>query len=115
MRKAFFILISIFPILSFACMPPTPSEIMVGKIDTLTKSGNEVFLHFKKYDFPFRTNPYVSPLTWQWRNYSDTKFPDIDTGAIIIALSDAQDGSFPEKYSIFHITTLTCKNNSLIL
>ncbi len=115
MRTLLFFLIFLFPTLSIACMPPMPSEVMVGKIDTITRSGTEVFLHFKKYDFPFRTTPYVSPLTWEWNNYSDTAFPDIGTGETIIALSDAQDGWFPEKYSIFHITTLTCKDNSLSL
>lgn len=75
MHRVFFILISIFPILSYACMPPMPSEVMVGKIDTIIHSGAEVFLHFKKYDFPFRTTPYISPLSWQWRNYSSTEYP----------------------------------------
>ncbi len=114
-RTLLWLFFFLFPILSFACMPPSPWEVMIGRIDSVTTTQSWVWLDFKKYDFPFRNESYVHPTTWRWMNYSDTKYPNISSGSMIIALSDAQDGSYPDRYSIFHITTITCKDDSLIL
>lgn len=99
-----------------ACMPPSPSEIMIGRISSMSQSASGyVDIAFSSFEFPFNEFAYEKPTSWHWQSYSDTSYPWFWTGELIIALSDYQDGSYPTKYSIYHITTLSCEENIIQL
>ncbi len=116
MKRLFLLLFIWFPSWAFACMPPSPWEVMVGRIASLSESrSGEINIDFSTYDFPFRDYLYENPTSWHWQNYSNTTYPSLGSGELIIALSDFQDGSFPQEYSIFHITTLSCENDTIQL
>lgn len=122
MHKNALIFISILiPSSLFACMPPFPWEVMIGRVSSLWEISSWILnVGYSTYAFPFREYAYEEPTSWKYRPYDDFssrhEFPkDIHTGSIIVALSDAQDGSFPHDYSIFHITTLLCENNIIEL
>lgn len=120
MKKLYlFLFFLLIPLWVFACMPPSPWEVMIGRIDSLDETSSWVLdVGFSSYGFPFRDYTYDDPTSWKYRPYSDLtlrqEFPkDIQSGSLIIALSDSQDGSYPYDYSIFHITTLSCKDDVL--
>ncbi len=116
MKKLLLLFLILSPSWVLACMPPSPWEVMIWHIKSITKSATWVIgVNFLSYQFPFRNYEYKNPTSWHWNSPSLTIFPDIQTWSLIIALSDYQDGSFPTNYSIFHITTLSCKNNVIQL
>lgn len=116
MKKLYLFLLFFIPSWTFACMPPYPWEVMIGRIDSIIETSSGMTnIGFSSYDFPFREYAYWHPTAWHWQNYSNTAYPWIASGSLIIALSDAQDGSYPHDYSIFHITTLSCEDDVLSL
>ncbi|GAB0174810.1 MAG: hypothetical protein HHAS10_06890 [Candidatus Altimarinota bacterium] len=116
MKKIILLALFLIPLSVFACMPPFPGEVMVGRISSLdqTQSG-KVNIGFSSYDFPFRDYVYENPTSWYWQSYSNTSYPGFGGGDLIVALSDYQDGLYPTNYSIFHITTLSCEDNVIRL
>lgn len=116
MKKLYLILICLIPSWVLACMPPFPWEVMVWRISFVVESASWVTeVGFSSYQFPFRNYQYENPTSWHWQNYSDTTYPDISSGSLVITLTDYQDGSYPRNYSIFHITTLSCEDNTIKL
>lgn len=116
MKKLILLFLILIPTWIFACMPPFPWEVMVWRINSITQSASWMIgTNFSTYQFPFRNYEYENPTSWHWNSPSLTIFPDIQTWSLIIALADYQDGSYPTNYSIFHITTLSCKDDTIKL
>lgn len=116
MKKLLFLFLILSPSWVLACMPPFPWEVMVGRISSMNQSASGyVNIRFSSFEFPFKNYEDTVPTSWHWQNYSDTSYPWFWTGELIIVLSDYQDGSYPMNHSIFHMTTLSCENDTLKL
>lgn len=117
MKKLLLLFLVTIPSYAIACMPPFPWEVMIGRISSLSQTQTgQVDIVFSSYNFPFRDYAYPNPTSWHWQSYSNTRYPSsITAGSLAITLSDYQDGSYPTSYSVFHITTLTCKNGIIQL
>jgi hypothetical protein len=116
MKKLFLLFLALIPSWIFACMPPSPWEVMIARISSIdqTQSGT-VNIGFSSFEFPFKDYTDTNPTSWHWQNYSNTSYPWFWTWELIIALSDYQDGSYPMHHSIFHMTTLSCESNTIKL
>ncbi len=116
MKQLFLLLLILAPSWALACMPPFPWEVMIGRISSMNQSASGyIDIAFSSFEFPFKNHEDTEPTSWHWQNYSDTSYPWFWTWELIIALSDYQDGSYPQNHSIFHITTISCENDTIKL
>lgn len=110
------ILASSYP--AMACMPHSPDDVFIGRLQSVTPIKNPTNepnfeLTFSSHKFVFRSWKswfrYSKPTQWQSHFKSNT----IKDNDLVIGLAYYPDGSKPSEYQISTLATLSCDNNRI--